>query len=554
MKIARLISDNIKRKLVKEKEISIKGIILALYIFLAISVKGIAQWDGYRMELFILEHVIGLVILMIICPWVLKRTGALKVNIREVTVSKGQKVVWIVSFFIFSFNTLYRWYLAYYPGAFSSDTLYQYKQALTGEYNDWKPILQTLITFTFPVKLTGKIEAIVLFQIIEYAFVLTYMSYIILKYSNKWFAIMTLLYILSNPVTGNIVVFPWKDVTFAMCAVLLVIFGVQIYYTDGRWIEKRRCLLGFTFCLIVSTIIRHNAVLFTIPFMIAVMLHINKKRRFQILILFMIGFILIKGPLYMTLSVYENWNHKTRLLGLPMSVLGNVAKESPDSLDESTKKFMYALASDDMWRDVYRCGNFNSMKWNIDQSLIEDAGLCKVTSMSMKALANAPVSAIRGLICLTDIVYAIEGDLDWEITPYTDENEYGVGFLDNDGREKLKKYTDFTRKSILKYFFWYIGVVNLIIITSLICKCRFSMRADWQKSLFVLPLLCYNFGTMLLLSGNDFRYFYLNFPICPMMLLILYGERSASQGERKYQSIQTVFSPGFGREFLMKGD
>lgn len=230
-------------------------------------------------------------------------------------------------------------------GAFSSDTIYQYKQAASGRYNDWKPILQTLITYTLPLKLTGRAEAIVLFQIIEYSCILAYMGYVILKYSGKGYAVFTFLYILLNPVTGNIVVYPWKDVTFAMFVVLLMTFGLQIHITDGHWLDSTRAVLLLDIVLAAATIVRHNVFLFTIPFWVAILIRIEKKRRIQIVLLFTACIIVVKGSVRMALEVPEIWDHIARGMGLPMSVLGNIPKESPESLDEETKEFLYSVAS-----------------------------------------------------------------------------------------------------------------------------------------------------------------------------------------------------------------
>ena len=44
-----------------------------------------------------------------------------------------------------------------------------------------------------------------------------------------------------------------------------------------------------------------------------------------------------------------------------------------------------------------------------------------------------------------------------------------------------------------------------------------------KKAFAVIPLICYNFGTMLLLTGHDFRFFHLNFVIVIPLLYILFS-------------------------------
>lgn len=502
------------------------GVILALYLFFVISIYIFIARDGRLSPAFAIAAPIVLVVLIFGCSFALKRISVLSIAIDRRIISREQKILWCIVFFMFSFGILFRWYLAYYPGAFSSEAMYQYKQAMSGQYNDWKPILQTLITFTLPLKLTGKAELIVLFQIIEYSFILTYMAYTIMKYTGIRIAVPALLYILLNPVTGNMAVSPCKDVTFAMFAVLLMTYGLQIHITDGGWLDSSKNILMFCFALIAATVVRHNAVLFTGPLTVAVFLHISSKRRFQISLFFLICFGLIKGCLYPMLEVEEEWYPKTRVLGLPMTMIGNTVKEAPESLDGEIKEFVYAVAPKDVWDEAYRSGSFNSIKWESDQAVIDQEGIVKVIAMAGKSLFRTPRPALKGLFELTDIVYSIDGHLDWNVDPYMAENDMGLKFYESDADDILKDYTDSSRKGVFRYLFWCIGIVSVVVLMAILCKCRFTEKEDWKKILFGISVLSYNFGTMLLLSGNDFRYFYLDFPICPIVLLLLFGKKT----------------------------
>lgn len=129
---------------------------------------------------------------------------------------------------------------------------------------------------------------------------------------------------------------------------------------------------------------------------------------------------------------------------------------------------------------------------------------------------------------LADMVYAIDGDVDWGFYPEIAENDLGLEFRENRQRAVLQGYTEYSRRSILKYFFWCIGMINLIIIIAVLCKCRFRKREDWNKILFTLLVLYYNFGTMLLMTWNDFWLFCM---VCPIILMILFGKRTQESVE-----------------------
>lgn len=512
------------------------AIFLVLYLFFIILAHFFTVMAGrFLPPHFGFKCILIVAFLIVLCQFILNKVRGLKVLIKKRNIAKKEKVLWFTAFFAVSFGILVRWYLAYYPGAFSSDALYQYEQALSGQYNDRKPILQTLITFTLPLKLTGRADAIVLFQVVEYSCVLAYMAFIMWKYTGLHIALPALLYTLLNPVTGNIVVCPWKDVTFAMFAVLLMTFGLQVHITDGKWLKSKRNLLFLVLVFTIATIVRHNGILFTAPLLLAILIRTDRKKVIGILISCLICMGLIKGCWYPFLSVEEQWYPKTRVLGVPMTILGNAVQEVPESFDEETLAFMYNVATEDMWNDVYQSGNFNSIKWVSNQAVIDEAGIREVSAMALRTLFRTPGPALKGFFELTDMVYGLNSELDWGIYPYLRENNLGLEAHELCEKGHLDDYTDFSRKKVIKYFFWYVGVVNLLIVIAVLGKCRFTAKDDWKKILFALSILFYNFGTMLMLSGNEFRYFYLNYPLCPILLLILFGEKAAGWEEEEIE-------------------
>ncbi|MBQ7569504.1 MAG: hypothetical protein IJT22_01100, partial [Synergistaceae bacterium] len=84
-------------------------------------------------------------------------------------------------------------------------------------------------------------------------------------------------------------------------------------------------------------------------------------------------------------------------------------------------------------------------------------------------------------------------------------------------KENLWQINKFFQE-ILSPVLGHIGLINLIILICLIAKFKF------KKLFLALPLLIYNFGTMLLLSGADFRFFYYSIAIMPALVLMLLNE------------------------------
>ncbi len=425
-------------------------IILISYLFIIISIQLFITGNGQISLPLVLSQLLVLIVLLIFCPLLLRRISRLKIQVQE-TFDGRRVVIWGLLFYATAFGILYCWYRAYYPGTFSAEAIDQCRQALTGKYHSGTRLLQIWFTYTLPIGLTGKANSVILFQSAEYAAVIAYVSSVLLKYGGKRVAVPAFLYVMLNPVTGNIAVSPGNDMAFAMFAVLLMTLGLQIHITDGRWFEPQAARPVFALLLLVTTLIRPYGILFTVPFLIAVLMRIDSKKKIRILVLFLLVVDLIRGGLsYVGDESPETWNYEIGQAKLPVTV-----------------------------------------------------------------------EELR----LTDMVYAIDGNVDWDIYPEMAENDLGMELKEGNGRNVLEGYTEYARNSILKYPFWCVGVIHLVILIAALGKCRLSVGESWRKILFALPVFCYNFGIMLMMQRDDFGFFYMSFPVCPVILMILFTDK-----------------------------
>ena len=72
--------------------------------------------------------------------------------------------------------------------------------------------------------------------------------------------------------------------------------------------------------------------------------------------------------------------------------------------------------------------------------------------------------------------------------------------------------------------FMSLGMIHLILILSVLSKCKLSKFSDWKKIFFILPVFFYNFGTTLLLTGieDSVRFFFYTFLLIPLLLIFIY--------------------------------
>lgn len=510
----------------------LNGILLMIYVFVICLSRTLTRETISSSYILTATIMIG-VLCFLICPLILRFLAKAKITspapVKDSSARK--KLCTGISFFLIAFIWFLIFYITYYPGGFSPDSWEQYAQAITNEYSDWHPVLHTLLTFKLPLLLTGGwIGSIVLFQILVLSASLSYSFCVIRKYAGMKFTVICVAFVLLNSQLQSLALFPWKDTAFIICTILLLTHGLQIYLTKGEWVRRPVNAAVFVITIVCTTLIRHNGVLFTIPFALAVLLCVTKKRGLILAVSAIVLFTGIKFPFYSMLNVEAPDQRQVETLGLPMTVIGTVVSQNPDALDEETREFAYRVAPKEVWEEKFLDGSYNSVKWQpeTDNSVIEEYGTAKVISMMLRCFKASPRQALRGLIELTEGVYSITDSHCDTLIPWIAANDYGIEHTGNEGLQELCQGYFYGMHETLSYVFTYLGIMHLILVASILSKCKLNRLEDWKRILFVLPVFAYNFGTSLLLTGEDDiqRFFMYTFPVIPLLLLFIFHQNN----------------------------
>ncbi len=505
----------------------INGIILIVYTFFVLGTYIVTSKLDLSIKYSIRWLFILLIALVIVCPYILKRLNRVTIKCRENPISNEISIRFFFAFFIIAMMVFLIYWAGYYPGGFYGDQMGQYGQAISNNYDDWHPAFHTLLVYKLPLLLTfGWTGSIILFQIIAFSTAISYAAFALLKHTNKTVAFCYLGIVLLNPSTGNTAMQPTKDATFSIGTLFLVTFAFLIVCSKKRWLSKFRHIIALIVVLSITTLVRHNAMLFTVPYLIAVILYMSKKKAIISIVSFIMIIVMVKGPLYSALNVGGVGKRQVETLGLPMTVIGAVVTNDPESLDAEVLKFAYKVAPKEVWEENYAYGDFNHVKWDprSNNKVIEEYGAGKVLRYMMSAFSANPRAAIQGLIKLTDPVYTVTDDYSYYETLGAADNEYGIHWT---GVEMIRsannRYTGAV-SMMFPHLFMYVGSMMLLLIVSVLSKCKLNSKKDWKKILFAIPILAYNFGTMLLLTGasDSSRFFYYSFITVPILIVLFY--------------------------------
>ncbi len=417
------------------------------------------------------------------------------------------------------------WFTAYFPGSYGDDIISQLGQAYTGRYDSWHPVWHTLLFFTFPLKLTGKVWSIVLFQMVYFALATGYMCMVVYRYAGTGWAAGVWAYLCLNPITGYILLFPFKDVAFAIFCMIAMTMAAEIYFTRGI-----RCGIGRSILIGVvmahATLFRYNGILFTGFLLLILILYTDKRKWVIMAVSFALTYLIVSGPVYDMMGVVKSETETVQKVGLPMSVIGNAVKETPDIIDEDTREFAYSYSPAEVWEERYSRGNFNLMKYGgvYNPDIIEETPVLDIVKMAAGCVVDSPQASFDAVFALTDFVYGLDlqdkADIDIAVNTIID-NDYGLEPAGNGTLAaileryysiiKLKGY-NFPRK---------LGFALLAVVSVVLANLKWFSCNSLKRVILCVPILAYDFGTMLLLSGHDARFFYLSFAVCPLVFIIV---------------------------------
>ena len=417
-------------------------------------------------------------------------------------------------------------FLAVNPGGFDGDPVNQLRQAITGVYDDYLPVVHTLIAFKLPLALTGGwIPSIILFQILLFSAAVTYMCETVRIYADSFWAFLSLAVILLNPITQSYLMYVYKDDTFGICAMLLVCMNVRILFSKGEWLKKTPRMICFVVVLTLTCLVRYNGILFALPCLAGAAFCVSPRRSLAAGVAALLLFVGVKGPLFSALGVKKTEDRSTQTMGLPMAVIGGAVVYRPERLDEELLEFAYSVAPREVWEEKYTWGVYNWVDWDprSNHQAVADEGLSGVLKYLFRAIREAPKECMKALLETTDITYGLMPDHQTDGRIFIAGRDLGV---EDHGipwmAQVMEQYRGFMYFLAL-HSFLHSGWVLFLLATVALARWPLNRKASWKRIVPVLSIFAYNGGTMLMLSSwwDGARFFHYSLWVLPVLLVIL---------------------------------
>lgn len=421
------------------------------------------------------------------------------------------------------FASMLVYFIAYFPGGVSSDTLMQWEEAHLMRFHDWHPALHTMM-IRLLTRLVDHPAFVLLVQFAAYAAAVGYATAELARWRfPRPVCALFAAYLSLNPALCNIMTFIWKDCAFAISALFLGVQLLEIHLSGGEWLGQKRHLAALALTLALTSILRHNGLAMTLP--AAVWLLVSFPARFRRALAALLGAALlfagVKGPLYSALHVTSPESSLSEVFGVPMVVLSHIYAEAPEAIDEETAAFLSRYAPQEAFRSLDACGDWNEIKWYVLSPDVSDLSLARIAGMALRAARQEPQLAVEALAGLWSLPFLPFGNAYWRISPYTSQEFVFTFQFKPGGFAPLQRVLGWLCRLFATPALSWLGWCPGFALLAVMLACALLGR-DRPLSALLLPaaLIAYDLATALVLSSpTDFRFFLTTPMLAPLCVL-----------------------------------
>ncbi|PIQ19704.1 MAG: hypothetical protein COW65_19240 [Cytophagales bacterium CG18_big_fil_WC_8_21_14_2_50_42_9] len=268
------------------------------------------------------------------------------------SVSRAQSI--IRPLVVYALPCLLVWsfyFLAFYPGMMSQDSIDQWRPVVTAKYGDWHPAsLSYLYWLLSRIWFSPAIVCIT--QMLGMAAVFAYgMVQLEKKGLPVWGSVLMVLFFSLFPLNGYYVNTLFKDIPFSIVYLLIFVYLLEIVDSGGTWLRKIKNIVGLGLALSFLWVIRHNGILTVLTTIVGLLIfyprYFKKIGLLAVLTIFLA--FLVKGPLYKALHV------QGRFYGIEMIMTHQIGAviNSGASLKPAEKAFLQQVQPMEIWQQNY---------------------------------------------------------------------------------------------------------------------------------------------------------------------------------------------------------
>ncbi|MDP2966382.1 MAG: DUF6020 family protein [Pelolinea sp.] len=208
--------------------------------------------------------------------------------------------------------------LIFWPGIMSNDSLAQWTQGVTGQYNDWQSGFHALLLVGL-MRVWYSPAVIAILQLLSFALVVAWGLKTLQEYGTPRIVLWSISILFAVlPTNGILSITLWKDIPYAIAFLWLNVIIVKIVLSKADWTRKGINWVWLGIAAFLVAIFRHNGAAVAAVCLLALLAVYRKswKPFLGAILVATLLYLGVKGPLYSAVNMDRASTGQTNLIYL----------------------------------------------------------------------------------------------------------------------------------------------------------------------------------------------------------------------------------------------
>jgi hypothetical protein len=410
------------------------------------------------------------------------------------------------------------WWCAFFPGALSYDSVYQWESVKNNNYESIFPILYSLLIKLIQL-FSGGPGIVGFAQILVTASIVTaYFDIFIRQGINKFLCYVMVGFFCLSCIVGIYNITLWKDVFFTQSIALLGLVFLKVYFKEIT-INKKSILL-ISLLLVITASLRINGIIYLFLAGVFIVFGLRKNKKLIMTSLLCLGISIIV-IFFAIPSIFQQSNIKGQSLIklMQLQTMAAIIRMNGSISPEAKVMANEVIPIEDI-NGRYHCSA-------VDYLINKNPNL-KINKIDNKIylkmlIDNIPL-VLADRVCLFGFLTGI-GENTHQFLFYNiiEQNTSGIVQIpNNELKTFLNSYLKITSDSILRYVFW---SHFLEICIFLVLGCFAFFKKEYYKAGFLLIIFINVPFIFLFNLARDFRYLYMLTFCLPFAVLLAFVKK-----------------------------
>ncbi len=419
-------------------------------------------------------------------------------------------------------------WLSYFPGIMSPDSLSAWSQALTFRLSDYSPAVYTLYIWLTGMPLGTPASASLLQLLLSAALIAALFSYLDRHGAQRWLLALGLALYVGLPIFGTFTVTLWHDILYSLLVLWVTHVMYLSYITKGAWLAGRGHSWALAAALLLIPLFAHNGLSVVFGVLAGSFLVLRSQRRRVLAIAggWLVGFLCVQLFAYPMLGI-QPYSKAFASEALLHQISAAITQHGTSGLTASEKSYLEKIMPFKDWVRKYNPYTPQFLVSKRFNPSYNESPIDHHYSEFLKVWAEVglryPGSYLNERITENALVLRPTGDYRIALSSLR-ISPNSLGLKTHSAAQTLlntlRRIANFTTSNMIWLWrpFWVMWLLFALTIAGAFLRGRVVLFA-------AIPWVFQVLGLAISIQGQSVRYYYSLFLILPYLLAIVFMRR-----------------------------